>query len=175
MGWKNVKEHYRIGHIVHVREGKICIGSAYISDLIAIGFDGIVKKYENFRNDDLERYALEMSADHKTLMELIRSPDKFDKSISVYTYDGGEIIEKQCEALGWPNVTHDGCLMYEDQFSADKKVVVEHARRNARAGIELITESIEEIERQLTDKRKKLHKIISELKKLESDYPESVG
>lgn len=28
MGWKNVKAHYRIVHIVHVDgEGRICIGS----------------------------------------------------------------------------------------------------------------------------------------------------
>lgn len=36
MGWKNVKEHYRIGHIVHVKDGKICIGFPHITDIMEI-------------------------------------------------------------------------------------------------------------------------------------------
>ena len=35
MGWKNIKEHYRIGHTVHVTDKGICIGSPYIQASLA--------------------------------------------------------------------------------------------------------------------------------------------
>ncbi len=37
MGWKTVKERYKIGHTVHVVGDCIWIGSAFISKIIAIG------------------------------------------------------------------------------------------------------------------------------------------
>jgi len=37
MGWKNIKEHYRINHYVQVTEQGICIGSPYIHNIIVIG------------------------------------------------------------------------------------------------------------------------------------------
>jgi len=40
MGWKNLKEHFRIGHIVQCRDGVILIGSGYVSDLIKVSLDG---------------------------------------------------------------------------------------------------------------------------------------
>ena len=44
MGWKNIKEHYRIGHAVQVTDAGICIGSPYIHNIIIIGVDGTLKK-----------------------------------------------------------------------------------------------------------------------------------
>lgn len=160
MGWKNVKEHYRIGHIVHVTDEGICIGSPYISDLIVIGLDGkLIKKrslISDSDSDNLGRYLREMNSDLLMLESLVKSKDKFDKSITVYTYDGGEIIEKQCEILGWPNVTHDGELMYENRFSTDRSVVVEIAKRSAAARIEMIGDSIQQREIELAERIKLL-------------------
>ncbi len=44
MGWKNVKDLYGIKHTVQMTEKGICIGSAYVHDLIVIGLDGVLKK-----------------------------------------------------------------------------------------------------------------------------------
>jgi hypothetical protein len=147
MGWKNVKEHYRIDHLVHVRNSKICIGSAYIPDIIIIGSDGTIEKRDADRwsvNRDLDRYQKEMDADPAKLKQLVESPDTFTNSITVYTYGDGQIIEKQCEVTGWPNVTHDGELMYDNTFCVARDVVLKWALRDAEAylkrTIELITE-----------------------------------
>lgn len=35
MGWKNVKEHYQIGHIVCVTSKGLCIGSPYVRYCVA--------------------------------------------------------------------------------------------------------------------------------------------
>ena len=82
MGWKNVKDHYRIGHIVQIKKvggdhgdvakNAICIGSPYIHDLIVVSLDGdILKRYSDHGNDDLTRYMQEMEADPGVLRQLV--------------------------------------------------------------------------------------------------------
>lgn len=108
------------------------------------------------------------------LESLVKSDDKFDKSITVYTFDGGEIIEKQCESTGWPNVTHDGELMYENTFSIDRELIVKAAKRSAAARIKMIGESIERTKIELSGIIKMLDIAKSDLAQLKSDYPELV-
>lgn len=155
MGWKAVKEHYRIDHDVQVVAGKgICIGSAYVHDLITVSLSGEVRPGRIVRRGEpgkLGRYMDEMDADPAKLRELIEQPDHFERSIQVFTYDGAEIIECACEELGWPNVTHDGRMMYENMFSADRAEVVEWAISNARAGIENWTDIVRDREDQLRE------------------------
>jgi hypothetical protein len=173
MSWKNVQDHYRIGHQVQIRDGRICIGSAYISDLIRVTFDGVVT-WGNLgpsNNAALARYHAEMTADPAKLRELIAAPDVFAASIPVYTYDGGTIIEKHCEDLGWPNCTHDGLMMYENTFSTDKAWVVARAKRNAECGIEAWRDNLAQAEKRVATCLAQLAEDEANLAKLETDFP----
>lgn len=173
MSWKNVKTHYRIEHIVQLRDGKICIGSGYIHDLIRVTLNGEVS-WGNLGpsyNDDLARYFAEMAADLSLLRELIQAPDSFAASLPVYTYDGGEVIEKQCEAHGWPNLTHDGALMYQNTFSPDKAQAVKWAKNSADIGVKWARERLVETEAKLVDCRKQLASEEADRAKLEADFP----
>lgn len=173
MGWKNIKDHYRIGHIVQIREGRFCIGSPYVPDLIRVTFDGVVS-WGNLgpsENDDLARYYAEMTCGPGKLSKLIKAPDTFKKSVVVFTYEGGEIVEKQCENYGWPNVTHDGLLMYDNSFSAKKENVVRWAKRNAAAGVELTVSRLAEIKEELAKMEGYWAVHVAEVAKLERDYP----
>ncbi len=144
MGCKLVKEHYKIKHIVHITDKGMCIGSPYIHDIIVIGLDGtIIKPYDSKSSEDLVRYQSEMMADKEKLKSLIAEPDTFEKSLPVYTYDGGEIIEKQCEEYEWPNITHDGQLMYDNTFFSDRVKAIEKAIVNAKAGVDCYSDRIE--------------------------------
>jgi hypothetical protein len=175
MGWKNLKEQYKIGHTVQIREGRICIGSSYISDLLRVSFDGQVtwgNLGPSTSNDDLMRYHAEMTADLAKVKSLIDAPDTFAQSLLVYTYDGGQILEKQCEAYGYPNVTHDGFLMYENSFSADKAKVVSWAKHNAFLGIKGWKRNIAEAEKALEEKRSYLAQEEADFAKLNADYPD---
>jgi hypothetical protein len=174
MGWKNVKEHYRIVHMVSVTDQGICIGSPYIHNIIVIGRDGeIVKREKSHANAELVRYQAEMDADPEKLRELVRSLDTFTKDITVYTYDRGDIIERHCEELGWPNVTHGGEMMYENTFSADKATVVKWAKKNAQCGIESRQRRVEEIRKELADMERYLAESQADLAKLEAEHPTS--
>jgi hypothetical protein len=175
MGWKNVKEHYRIGHIVCVTEKGICIGSPYIHDLLVIAADGksIVKPYTERRsNEDLWRYQKEMDADMGKLFELVVNPDTFEQSVTVWTYNGGEIIEKKCEEPGWPNVTHDGELMHENTFSTDRAKVVGWAKRDAKLGVEMFRERLQEKRTEFLEWEVRLRQEEENVRKLAADFPE---
>lgn len=188
MGWKNVKVHYGITHYVMVADKGICIGSCYVHDLLVVTnsdeprdlrdsvdrtetkigcnlslwrprylgqgepFDGIVKA---------------MMDDPATLRRLIETPDTFSASVPVYTYDyDGNIIDKLCEEPGWPNVTHDGDMMYENTFSTDRDQVIKWAQRNMEAGRENAALDIEQQEEELARTRERLSRFEAALVKL---------
>jgi hypothetical protein len=176
MGWKNLKEHYRIEHLVQVSPEGICIGSPYIHNIIVVGLDGVIKKRDrSSSNEDLSRYMREMDADLDRLRQLVQAPDKFGDSTTVFTYDGGEILEKLCETPGWPNVTHDGALMYENTYSSDKGKVVEWAKRNADGEMKFAREHVVEAELNLAKCRARLTVAESDRAKLEAAFPVQIA
>jgi len=97
MGWKAVKDYYKIGHIVQVTPKGICIGSGYINDLIVISPDGEVHEGELgvSGNADLARYYAEMTDDKPKLRELVAAQDSFAASIPVYTFHGSDRLARK--------------------------------------------------------------------------------
>lgn len=173
MGWKAVRDHYRIEHIVQVTEKGICIGSGYMHNIIVISLERgeVTTRYDPApgwsRNAQLLRYQAEIDADPFKLAELASAPDTFERSLKVFTYEGGEILEKQCEALGWPNVTHDGLIQYENMFSADRGLVRTWAIDNARAGIENRREAVAKAKLDLGELERRLAQREADLRQLE--------
>lgn len=144
MGWKAIRDHYKIEHIVQVTDAGICIGSPYNYDLIVMGLDGVLKKRDDGRvNEKLRRYMADFDRDPEKLRELAIAHDEFTTDVTVWTYDGGQIIEKQCETPGWPNVTHDGQMMYDNTFSTDPQQVIKWAKENAAAWVKLETRNLQ--------------------------------
>lgn len=171
MGWKNVKEFYKIGHIVQVVVGKgICIGSPYVSDLIVIDFEGhLTKRFgeDGFSsNADLLRYQNEMDADPEKLKSLVAAPDSFSRSIPVFTCEAGEIIAKECEELGWPNVTHDGQLMHDEEFYEDQASAVQKGLYHCSLRVKYLQETIADKAQQLADLKSRLEEKRSECRNL---------
>ena len=135
MGIKALKERYRIEHIVQLdKNGDILIGSPYVNCIIRISPEGkILKRYEDGRiNEDLRRYQQEMDEDVLTgeLKRLIDLPDTFGELTPVYTCKGANIVKKFCEKTGWPNITTDGELMYENNFFLTPAKAYEYLLRN---------------------------------------------
>lgn len=145
MGWKTVKDHYDIKHIVQVDTKKeygdvpvIMIGSPYISDIIVIRIsDGkILKRYkDNYINKRLNELQPRLDEDEKNgkLKELIDAKDNFGKLLPVYYIgDYKRIRLMWCEHYGYPNVTTEGTLMYENEFYSKLKAAKYHLLRNTK-------------------------------------------
>jgi hypothetical protein len=179
MGWKAIKEYYDIKHAVVYYPGQgICIGSNYVYDLITIDVltgkltpSKIFNPRDNHSNDDLNRYWAAMTADPDKLLELLKQEDVFERSILVYTYHGGEILEKYCEELGWPNNTHDGLPMYDNTYSTDKDKVILWAKKDAAYGVKNLSVRVKGIKADLLKMEKRRDAEKADLKKLKTDYP----
>ena len=84
----------------------------------------------------------------------------------MYTTKNGQIIEKACEQLGFPNITHDGELMYSNTHYANKADAIEYARNDLHCRIENYEGSVTDLEATLAEKKEKL----AEAKKLLEDF-----
>jgi hypothetical protein len=173
MGWKAVKDHYRIGHTVQIREGDLLIGSAYVSDLITVKPDGTVIPNRVFSNEggDLGRYRDEMRADKAKLLDLMKSEDVFERGIPVYSWHDAEIVEDLCEEFGYPNITHTGALMYENTHFLDRDDAIRKALRSTRYGIESWRSNLEEAKEKIVKVQARLDEIEANFAKLRADHP----
>lgn len=133
MGWKTFRDHFRINRlIVETCDKGLTLGSGYIRDLFVIGSDGVLLEVHELASShkDLQR---KIEENPELVRQLIAAEDYFERSIKIYTFEGAQILEKYCEELDYPNVTHDGCMITQ-QFSTDRDQVIQWALRSARAG-----------------------------------------
>lgn len=156
MGWKNVKNHYRIEHFVHLRDGNLCVGSAYIPDIIVVRPDGTLLKESGSAYADIRRYQSEIEADPATFERLMQEPDQFTASTPVYSFVDGQVLTLQCEEPGWPNVTHDGQLMYDNRYFIDRAKCIEKAIAEYDAGASMARRDIASAEAELRSSRNEL-------------------
>lgn len=179
MGIKKLKEKYRIEHTVCRTEKGICIGSHYVHDVIVISEEGkFLKKYKNGNyndgwntNEDLKRYQEEMLADEATgeLKKVIDEPDVHGELFPVFTIHEGKLVETFCEEYGWPNVTIEGELMYENTFFKTKEEAVEYGIGECEGWIEMLEERKKELEKlvqEKQDKKEYYESCLSELTKI---------
>ena len=175
MGWKNLKEAFDIDrHHVTVEDGNIQIGSGFVHDLVIVDTKtGEVRQNKTFSDFLSKAYPALERASQTRLLDLIKTPDTFKASIPVFTFRDGEIIECHCEELGYPNVTHDGQLMYENRFSGDIDQVVAWAKRDLEAWSDMLDRRKQEIETELASIKESLDFAKRKYLDLCDNYPQT--
>lgn len=176
MGFKAFKEHFRINdHIVSVHKEVISIGSEYVSNLVGIDMQtGAVLINETFSGFLAQKYPEILNSTNEERLALIQIEDQFSKSIPVYASCNGQVIEKQCEELGFPNVTHDGEIMYQNTHYANKADAVEYARKDLHYRIKNYEESVADLEAKLAEKKAKLAESKKLMEEFNNTYPIAV-
>lgn len=132
---------------------------------------GRARDNETFRCFLAKHYPALAEASPAEILAHIQADDTFSASIPVFTYDGADIIEKRCEVLGWPNVTHDGALMYENSYSQDRSNVICWAKRNAQLQVKSLSEEIVRVHDQLSDLKSRLSCARTQTERLEAEHP----
>lgn len=172
MGWKTLKLALGTDCHVQVNDKGVCIGSGSLYELAVITPEtGRVSFDPAFKEALLKRCPRLFELDPDDIKQLLAAEDQFERSIPVYTFHDGDIIEKVCEEPGWPNVTHDGCMMFMNTFSTDKEQVVAWAKRNASAQIEHLQDEVEDLKRELAAKLARLTETKAVRGTLEAHYP----
>lgn len=155
MGIKTFKEKFGIEHIVCKTQKGICIGSPYIHDLAVISPEtGKISTKIDFRSMLLKAYPELLAVEGNEILELLNSNDVFEKSLPVYAFIDGQIVEKFCEEYGWPNITHDGLLMYENEFFKSKLDAIHNAIKNCKRSIKCLHERIMDYEARINEAKK---------------------
>lgn len=174
MGWKTFKQHFKVEHLVTLADGFINIGSGYINDLVRINMStGAVIHNQTFNNFLRNNYPNILEATPKDILALIHAEDRFSNSIPVYTYNrDGEIVEKLCEETGWPNVTHDGQMMYENSFFSTKEVAAKQCQKEMLSAISSLSASLKDLEEQKRDLQCRFEKYTKSLADLHKLYPQ---
>lgn len=172
MGFKAFKDHFGIeNHIVSIQDGVLHIGSDFVSRLV--GFDmqtGKVLINDAFSGFLSKQYPEILNCTDEERLALIQTQDQFKQSIPVYTSLNGQIIEKKCEALGFPNVTHDGEIMYENSHFSNEADAVKYEQLNLQCKIEIQQSSISDLEAKLAEKKRNLAETKKQLDQLNSTY-----
>lgn len=113
MGWKTFKEKFRIkNHIIHEDAQSILISSSDEHNIASI--NKTTGKIADPKNILSKNYPELSFARQYEILAAIEATDLFSRSIPLYSFRGGEIIEHACETLGHPNVTHGGEIIYEN-------------------------------------------------------------
>lgn len=157
MGWKTLKEALNTDCHVQVTSKGVCIGSGSIYELAVIDPDtGRVVVEPTFKGAIEKKCPRLLELWPEEIKRLLDAEDQFERAIPVYTFHGSDIVEKWCEEPGWPNVTHDGCMMFINTFSTDKDKVVAWAKRNAISQIDFLQDEVAQLDRELAEKRERL-------------------
>lgn len=181
MGWKTLKERFEINsHIVEISGGSICIGTSCYPGLVTICPDtGKLTESPGFEEFLSKTYPKLFQANRDDILDAIKTPDSFSEFIPVYTFENGNIIKKFCEEPGWPNVTHDGFMMYENTFSTDKTEVVAWAKRDAdrtikasQDQIEVLQNQVNLIQKQIEDWEDQRQEAVHAKSVLDKNYPD---
>lgn len=166
MGWKTLKERFEIDHIVHVTNQGVCVGDHYAPNILTIDSnDGSIREHRAFRGFGREHCPQLMEASPEEILGALAEEDSFSASIPVYALDGSEVLEKRCEKPGWPNVTHDDCLICDELYSTDMSEVIGWAQDYARAEVRIAKERVAEIGLELAEMQSDL---AAKQKKLEA-------
>ena len=146
MGHKAIKQHYDTKYIVAIYDTKdlgpcVCIGSAYVHDLIAISikdckvkFSSILRKGEESAIGKLAE-RVEEDAKNGVLRALIDEPDTFARNLPVFTIDRWAVKAELCEEYGWPNTTHNGAIMYENTYFHTRAEAYVYLLKKTKAGV----------------------------------------
>lgn len=146
MGHKAIKQHYDTKYIVAIYDTEdlgpcVCIGSAYVHDLIAISikdckvkFSSILRKGEESAIGKLAE-RVEEDAKNGVLRALIDEPDTFARNLPVFTIDRWAVKAELCEEYGWPNTTHNGAIMYENTYFHTRAEAYVYLLKETKAGV----------------------------------------
>ncbi len=162
MGWKAFKDHFKVKHIVRIEDGTLYISSSYLPRLVPISMDtGKILRGDDSDNpiNFLKKYYPEIAeASSELIKSLLDQEDVFERSIEVYTFDYStyDILTKYCEVFGHPNVTHDGCLMCENEHYLSRDEAVNRAKESLASVIKWRTERVNTLEAELSQAKAKL-------------------
>lgn len=149
------------GYIIRETDGKICIGSAYIHDIITIYKDTLeIKGRDYIREGELSRIydKCKKLIENGEMRDIANGNDDITGMQPVFIFDSWEgVICSYTDNMEWPNTDHTGRLLYENTSFKTRKEAVKY-------GIKEMKYILERDVEQLEDRIRDLDKLNSRIK-----------
>jgi hypothetical protein len=163
---------------IHLSDGKICIGSTYVYDLISVDVESLSMRYalsgEPHHSGDAELIGiwdkLKELIDTGILREIIDNNDPIEGMVPVYFYNWeGNIVESYTEPDN-SKITYDGISLYDYTYFYNKKDAIKDGISHLEHDILLINNQISTREFELNEKKKLLETHMEWLDKIAMEF-----
>lgn len=134
---------------VHLSDNKVCVASAYVHDLIHIKLDDMTVHYvfgedNPWKQDDEVKLLLvklrELVANGE-INKFLEGDDVIENPLPVFTVINNKLVSTFTDKYGWPNITIDGMMMYENTFFKTKKDALKYAIEEKESSIKYYKET----------------------------------
>ena len=147
----------------------IAIGSPMCSTLITMDMKTFKLRYAldtfNRGRDAIDHEELgfiwdklESLAETGEIKSIIAGQDELKNPLPVFSYKAGKIVESTTDEYGWPNVTVDGTLMYENVWFKTYAEALKYGLKNAEY-------AVKDWERNVSRRQEELAEGLAELAK----------
>lgn len=174
---RKLKEILNTGYIIHQTNDKICIASPYISDLISVDKKTFKIKYaldtfnegkSSVNNGELLDIwnKLEDLIQNGEFQDIINGNDELKNPIEIYYEEDGIIKTTYTDEYGYPNVTYDGYIIYNNIYFTDKLFCKNKAIKDYLESIETYNSYIQQQVKEVDNLTKKIENFSTNIKKL---------
>lgn len=174
------------GYQVSNNRDYIAVGSQLCHDLISVNKETLKVKYalDTFREG---RKCLESKSNGKAgnellfiwdklheliekgqIHDIINGKDVIENPLPVFTVEEGRLVESVTDKYGWPNTDDNGICMYENSHFPTAKQAIEYGILDYKAGKEIVSRRIKELESDLSLVKERLSTYESYIVHLES-------
>lgn len=162
-----LKELLKTQYIIADYDSYIGIGSHWCHNLISIDKTTFKLKYAlDYNNTDTINKnspmfdiwnKLEELISNNTMIDIINGNDELDIKLPVfYMNTEGNIIESYTDEYGYPNITYDGKLMYDNYFFKTKREAIIDSLERYKIRVNTFLDNIAQYERDLKTNKEKL-------------------
>lgn len=149
-------------YIVHYTDSKICVGGRLCHELLHVEKATFKVRYKldtfhegrkSLNNEKLLEIwdKLHELIENGQLNDIMDGKDELENPLPVFSVKNGEVIKSLTDAYGYPNITDDGILMYENTHFPTEKQALENAIEEYKAGVRLSQRRIHDIEKDLDE------------------------
>jgi hypothetical protein len=164
-------------YAVHFRDGKVCIGSPYVSELITVHAETMQIKYalDTFHEGRKSIHSKKLEFIWDKLLEFIESGelktiiennDSTEGMFPVYSCKEGKIRQQFADVFGWPNPTHDGEMMYDGTFFKTETEAIEYGIKDLTGWCMHFKEHVAKLEGEIVEEKSRLEKWTDRLEAL---------
>jgi hypothetical protein len=147
-------------YTVHNSEGKLCVGSSLCSDLISLNIETKELKYaldtwregrKSIKYEPLEIIwdRLEELINNGEIDYYLEGEDEIENPLPVFSFSNGTLIKTTTDEYGWPNITSDGTLMYDNTFFKTEIDAIEYGIKETKISIRFSKEKYERLKSEI--------------------------